>query len=375
MRFILEAWRDARNRVLANQRYQRWAASFALTKPIARHHAHALFDLCAGFVYSQVLLACVRLRLFDLLADGARTGADLAAAMRLPADNADRLLRAAISLGLVERRGGDQYGLGMRGAALVGNPSIAAMVEHHAMLYDDLRDPVALLRGEGGATRLAAFWPYASGEAPTALSGEKLRPYTALMAQSQELIAGDVLDAYDFSRHECLLDVGGGNGAFIAAVAARAERLKLLLFDLPPIAALARERFEAARLAPRAQAFGGSFRTDPLPVGADIVTLVRVLHDHDDAVALELLQAVRRAISNDGVLLVAEPMSDTRGVTRIADAYFGFYLLAMGSGHPRSPERIGNLLERSGFRSARMVQTRRPFLVRALIASPIAQKV
>ena len=48
--------------------FQRFAASFALTRPIARRRAGALFDLCAGFVYSQILFACVRLKLFDHVA-------------------------------------------------------------------------------------------------------------------------------------------------------------------------------------------------------------------------------------------------------------------------------------------------------------------
>ena len=55
-------------RLLGNPRFQRWAASFPLTRPLARARARGLFDLCAGFVYSQVLLACVRLDLFDVLA-------------------------------------------------------------------------------------------------------------------------------------------------------------------------------------------------------------------------------------------------------------------------------------------------------------------
>ena len=40
------------------------------TSPIAERNARALFDLCAGFVYSQILFACVQLDLFRLLADG-----------------------------------------------------------------------------------------------------------------------------------------------------------------------------------------------------------------------------------------------------------------------------------------------------------------
>ena len=61
------AWRD---RLLASPLFQRRAAAFALTRPVARRHARELFDLVAGFAYSQVLLACVQLRLFDVLAEG-----------------------------------------------------------------------------------------------------------------------------------------------------------------------------------------------------------------------------------------------------------------------------------------------------------------
>ena len=56
-----------RDAILANPGFQRFAGTFVLTRPIARRRAGALFDLCAGFVYSQILLACVRLKLFDQL--------------------------------------------------------------------------------------------------------------------------------------------------------------------------------------------------------------------------------------------------------------------------------------------------------------------
>ena len=45
---------------------------------------------------------------------------------------------------------------------MLGNPGIAAMVEHHAALYADLADPVALLRGDESDRRLARYWPYAA---------------------------------------------------------------------------------------------------------------------------------------------------------------------------------------------------------------------
>src|SRR5690606_30289912 len=107
-----------------------------------------LFDLVAGFVYSQVLLACVRLRVFDRLADGVASLSDLAVHTGLDEPALRRLLDAAVSLDLLERRGLAQYGLGPLGAPLAHNPGLTAMVEHHSRLYADLQDPVALLRGD-----------------------------------------------------------------------------------------------------------------------------------------------------------------------------------------------------------------------------------
>ena len=102
----------------------------------------------------------------------------------------------------------------------------------------------------------------------------------------------------------------------------------------------------------------------------DSITLVRVLHDHDDDLVLRLLRAVRQAMSAGSTLLVAEPMAGTAGAERIGDAYFGFYLLAMGSGRARTPTELTHLLELSGFTNIRLPPTRRPLRVRLLTARP-----
>jgi len=286
----------------------------------------------------------------------------------LPPEAAVRLLEAAAALGLAARRSGGRYGLGPLGAAIVGHPGLAAMVEHHAVLYADLRDPVALLRG-GGTTGLARYWPYAGdGGAAAALGQAEVAPYSALMAASQPLVAEEVLGAYDLRRHRCLLDVGGGEGGFLCAAGASAPDLRLVLFDLPAVAERARARLDAAGLGARATVVGGDFGADPLPRGSDVVSLVRVLHDHDDDGALALLRAVRDALPPGGTLLLAEPMSGTRGAEPVGEAYFGFYLLAMGRGRPREASEIGALLRAAGFAGARLRPTRTPLLTSVLTA-------
>ncbi len=360
-------WRD---RLFASPRFQRAAVWFPPTRPIARKRAGALFDLSAGFVYSQVLHACVRLNLFGILMAAPRRPEDLAARLDLPVDATLRLLEAAVSLRLVERRRGGLYGLGVLGAPILGNPGAIAMIAHHHLLYDDLSDPVALLRGPPpDGTRLSRFWAYARAAAPAAVESGRVAGYSALMAASQTLIADDILDAYPMRRHRRLLDVGGGEGVFLTRALQRNPGLTGVLFDLPAVAARARERLEAAGLGDRATTEGGDFDVTPLPEGADIVALVRVVHDHDEPAATRLLAAVRRALPDDGTLLLAEPMADTPGAEPMGGAYFGFYLMAMGSGRPRSKEELTALLRAAGFPRVRRLRTRRPLLTQLLVAT------
>jgi demethylspheroidene O-methyltransferase len=365
-----ERWAAWRGRLLRSPRFRAWASAFPLTRGIARRRAREAFDLCAGFVYSQVLQACVELALFDCLAAGPATAAELAPRLALPEAATLRLLRAAAALDLVERRGGDRYGLGPLGVALAADRGIVAMIAHHRALYADLADPVALLRGTAGATALGAYWPYAGAADPAALGGDAVGAYTRLMSTSQSLVADEVLDAYDVARHRCLLDVGGGDGTFLAAAAARAPALRLVLFDLPAVVAQARTGFAANGLAPRTTFVAGDFHRDALPAGADLVALVRVLHDHDDAPARALLVAVRAALPADGTLLVAEPMADAAGAGRVGDAYFGFYLLAMGSGRARTADELSALLRDAGFGRVRRIVTPLPLQVGLIVAQP-----
>lgn len=371
----LLGWRD---RLLANPAFHRFASGFLLTRPIAHRHAREVFDLVAGFVYSQVLAACVQLDVFKKLANGPQSIGALARQFDMSVEAAERLLAAAQSLRLVEKRGltaaGEQrYGLGMLGAPLVDNEAVVAMVRHHAALYADLSDPVALLRGRVRPS-LSEYYPYTADEAnahAAEIAPEKVANYSALMSASQPLVAAEILDAFSMTPHRHLLDVGGGEGRFLVSVAERAPHLKLSLFDLPPVAANARARFQNAGIADRAQAVGGNFLADALPTGADIVSLVRIIHDHDDERALTILKAIRRALPTGGTLLLAEPMSGTPGAEAMGDAYFGFYLLAMGRGQARTAERLSELVRSSGFGNIRLLPTRIPLQVRLLTAKAV----
>jgi demethylspheroidene O-methyltransferase len=368
-------WREWRNRLLMSARFQRAAAAFPLTRRRARREARELFDIVAGFTYSQITLACVRLGLLQRLRAAPATEDDLVAVMAMPPAAAATLLRAAAALELLEPcplRGTAGWALGRRGAALLGNPGVLAMIEHHAVLYADLTDPLAMLRAPRGSTALASYWPYASAAVPGEVAAERTADYTRLMSASQGLVADEILDAFDIRRQRRVLDVGGGDGTFLRAVARRSPTARLMLFDLPGVAEQARRRFADAGLEERTEVFAGDFSRDPLPAGADLISLVRVLHDHDDPRVETLLRAAYTALEPGGRLVVAEPLAGTHGAERMGDAYFGIYLWAMGSGRPRSAAELAAMLEKAGFSRVTRCPTRVPLQTSVLVAEKVS---
>ena len=369
---MLQKLLEARDRLLVNPRFSRFASSVPGLRWIARRRARAVFDLVAGFVYSQVLRSCVELKIFALVSARRLTLAELATAVNLPLDACERLVTAAVALRLLERRAGGIVGLGVLGAPLLANEAIQSMVLHHAALYSDLENPVALLRGELADTKMRHYWPYASVDHPDQLRGDQSSAYSTLMSSTQSLIVDEVLAAYSFRGHACLMDVGGGEGVFLRGVGTRWPELQLRLFDLPSVVARAHDPFAASGFADRIRTTGGDFFNDPLPQhaesGADIVSLVRVLHDHDDARVAHLLRAVAAALPVGGTLLVAEPLAEIPGAETVGGAYFGFYFLAMGRGEARSFARLSELMSDAGFRKIRLLPTRIPLQTSVIVA-------
>ena len=109
-----------------------------------------------------------------------------------------------------------------------------------------------------------------------------------------------------------------------------------------------------------------------MPSGADLICFVRVLHDHNDDAVLTMLRAARTALAPGGRVLIAEPMAGTPGAEAVGDAYFGFYLLAMGRGRARTLAELSALLRAAGFDAPTPVATRRPLQTGLLIARAAA---
>ena len=347
-------------RLVASRGFQQWAARFPLTRRFVKSEGEAMFDLVAGFCHSQILQAFVRFGMADLMLANEMTDEGLSVALNIPPNRLAVLLGGAVSIGLLKRRRSGHYALTTRGAALAGVPGLSGMIDHHDVLYRDLADPVAFFRGEV-ATELADFWPYVFG-AGGATDPQTTAIYSQLMADSQALVAEDTLAMIGFSDCKNILDVGGGTGAFLAAVGAVHPHLHLTLFDLPAVAPVAAQRFEALGLSDRVAIVPGSFRDDALPHGADVISLIRVLYDHADETVIALLKAVHDALPEGGRIVISEPMTGGDRPQRAGDAYFALYCMAMRTGRARSQAQIAALLAQAGFADIKAPKARRAFI-------------
>lgn len=354
-------WVARRNAVFANPRFQYWCAKLPLVNRIARTRAGEAFDLVAGFTYSQILRAYVESGLFDVLQGGPIDHRRVASELDLSEDAALVLLRAGRALRLSEEPAEDGWMLGEAGAVLAADTGAQAMIRHHRLLYRDLADPMELLRKDRKEpTELSRFWSYAGALHGAAERGAETAEYSQLMATSQNFVVDQVRASYRFPAGARLLDVGGGHGAFLTHMGEAHPDLHLGLFDLPEVAEqgaqILAERFGKSRVS----AHPGNFFEDTIPAGYDVVSLVRILHDHDDDPAARLLANIHRSLAPGAQLLIAEPMARAPGAEGMGEAFFGMYLWAMGSGRARSAQEIAAMARAAGFARTRIIPTPQP---------------
>ena len=362
------AWLDFRDRCLTDPRFHALCLRLPFTRPIVRRRQSELFDFVAGFVWSKTLEAVLETRLLELLHGPGKGLALLSAETGLPPDSTRRLVEAAAALGIAQAHDG-RYRLGELGAALLAERGVQAMIRHHDAFYRDLQDPVRLLTTAKAPTELSAMWNYALSPTPARTGAQDVAAYSVLMSESQAMVAREVAAGFPFADFNDLIDLGGGEGTFAVAMAGAFPHLRATVFDLPAVAERAKAAIAAAGLADRVGAVGGSFFADPPTLQAGVVSLVRILHDHDDGPAAAILAFARTLVRPGGRLLVAEPMQDTGpSARRITDGYFNLYLHAMGAGRPRSPGTLGAMMREAGFEHPRVVSTRAPLVATVMVA-------
>jgi hypothetical protein len=175
--------------------------------------------------------------------------------------------------------------------------------------------------------------------------------FNAAMADLTRLVTPDVLDAYDFGRIDCLMDVGGGSGQLIGAVTKKYPGIRGIVFDLPRCTEAANAHLEQVGVSDRARFVAGDF-FDSIPKLADAIILKSVIHDWNDERSCLILGNCRRALpANGSLLLVERLMPELPGTSDEdrAQAMSDLNMLRGPGGLERTEQEYRRLLDDCGF--------------------------
>jgi hypothetical protein len=181
---------------------------------------------------------------------------------------------------------------------------------------------------------------------------EYVGKFNAAMTELTRLVTPDVLRAYDFGAISHLMDVGGGSGELIGAVASKYPNIRGTVFDLPRCAEAANHHFNRLGIADRAAFLAGDF-FQSIPSGADAIILKSVIHDWNDERCCIILQNCRQALAREETLLLVErSMPQSPGVSDAdrAHALSDLNMLRGPGGRERTEKQYHRLLTESGFR-------------------------
>jgi hypothetical protein len=121
------------------------------------------------------------------------------------------------------------------------------------------------------------------------------RFHRAMTGMSAMAIA-PILEIYDFSPFQTVVDVAGGHGFVICEILRRHPHLKGVLFDLEDVVGGAEHRICQLALDGRCRTVAGDF-FHSVPEGGDLYVMKSIIHDWDDERALKILANCHRAMA------------------------------------------------------------------------------
>jgi ubiquinone/menaquinone biosynthesis C-methylase UbiE len=311
-----------------------------------------LLDLVQSHRVTAVIYVAARLGLAELLRDGPRTVEELASRTHADRDALARLLVALSTVGICSRVGEGRYMLNELGAGLDGAAERSFknwVIFEGSML---VRRWEGLLDSIMSGKTAAQLQDVDDNFDLMARTPEHVRIFNEAMTDLTRLVTHDLLKAYDFGTISHLMDVGGGSGELMGAVARAYSTIRGTVFDLPRCANTAKQHFERLGISDRVGFVAGDFFQSVHATG-DAIILKSIIHDWDDERGCIILKNCRQALPPDGRLLLVERSMPESPGTDDADrscAMSDLNMLRGPGGRERTEREYYWLLTESGFR-------------------------
>ncbi|MBX7171550.1 MAG: hypothetical protein K1X72_11385 [Pyrinomonadaceae bacterium] len=315
-----------------------------------------MLQMMSGFWVSRGIYVAAKLGIADHLQDGAKTAAEIAEATNTHADSLFRVLRMLAMVGVFEQKNDDKFVLTpLSETLLTDSPvslrpgAIAEMGEVHYAAWGNIMHSVKT--GEIAFDNHFGMdvWEYFETDP------EKAQNFNKYMAKSSESISQAIVESYDFSKVQKIIDVGGGLGGMISAVLRANPNLSGILFDAPSVVEKSKEFLAGAGVAERCETIGGNF-FESVPSGGDLYTMRWIIHDWDDEKSVTILKNIRQVLPENGKLLLLEAVVPASGEPHFSK-FMDLIMLTMTGGRERTAKEYETLLAKAGLKVTNVIPT------------------
>ncbi len=283
----------------------------------------SIVRLSTAYWESQTLLTANRLRLFDALADGARSADEVAAALQLDPRSTALLLRACVGLGFLKQAAGRFENtpvaatfLVSRSPAFMGN-----VIRYSDQLYATWGKLEDALRTGKPALPAEAYL----GDDPA-----RTRGFVMAMHERAQGIARALVPILDLQGRKTMLDVGGGPGTYSVLLTERFPGLCSEVLELPGVAAVARELVAAAGASARVTLRDGDYHVSDFGSGKDVVLMSGMFHRESAQTCRNLIERAAACLNPGGLLVVSDVFTDEGGAQPTFAAMFEVRQAASG---------------------------------------------
>lgn len=332
-----------------------------MAKDVSLPDPAVVLDLLEAFRRSKTMFTAVSLGVFDALAAGPKTLAELARELPANQDALERLLDACVNLQLLGREVNTYTNLPVARTYLTKTSPhrltgyIGYSNDVMWKLWENLPDAV-----REGTHR----WNQTFG-----LDGPIFSHFFRDEAAKREFLMGmhgyglisspQVVAAFDLSRFRKLIDLGGATGHLAVAACQRYPAMRAAVFDLPEALPLAREIVGASAVLDRIELVAGDFFADALPE-ADLIAVGRILHDWSEPKIHKLLARIYERLPAGGALLIAEKLLDEDKKGPRWAQMQSLNMLTCTEGKERTLGEYETLLKKAGFAEVSGCRTQSP---------------
>jgi hypothetical protein len=321
-----------------------------------------LMKFIVGKWISKPIYAAAEFGIADILAEGPKTIDELAHLTGTHAPSLYRVMRTLASVGIFAEAEDKRFEL----TPTAGFLKSGALRSVSLMLNSDWNENAWSYFINGVRTGETAFdkahgMPISRWLEKEPEAAEVLHEANAVKAAGSHRA---IIDAYDFSAFETLVDVGGGYGALLMEILDANPSMKGIVVDLPTVISAAKRKIETRGLVDRCKTAACDFlQTEPssdkgnIPPGSDAYILSNILHDWPDEECITILKKCAKAMKRTSTLLVVEMIIQPGNEPSIAKL-LDMEMMVLSNGRERMREEFKYLFESAGFELSRILPTK-----------------